>query len=151
MQKILVGLWVKNLTFSMLSLLKLNFSTTFFGTTQLCAIVFREDTGNNRKVNFTFSCLYARSIKVVGLLKFWKLLSNSSATSNLENVNLLSKPTVNIKNGAVAYKKQTCMWLENGPSAWCPLKGHIYLNLQVKAAGLFKYVWHFSRHLALKG
>ena len=25
--------------------------------------------------------------------------------------------------------------------AWCPLKGHTYLN----------YVWHFSEHQALKG
>ena len=33
MQKILVGLWVKNFTFSILSLLKLNFSTTVFGAT----------------------------------------------------------------------------------------------------------------------
>ena len=33
MQKILVGLWVKNFTFSVLSLLKLNFSTTVFGGT----------------------------------------------------------------------------------------------------------------------
>ena len=33
MQKILVGLWVKKFTFSILSSLKLNFSTTFFGTT----------------------------------------------------------------------------------------------------------------------
>ena len=33
MQKILVGLWVKNFTFSILSLLKLNFLTTVFGTT----------------------------------------------------------------------------------------------------------------------
>ena len=33
MQKSLVGLWVKNLTFSFLSSLKLNLSTTLFGTT----------------------------------------------------------------------------------------------------------------------
>ena len=33
MQKNLVGLWVKNFTHSILSLLKLNFSTTVFGTT----------------------------------------------------------------------------------------------------------------------
>ena len=32
-------------------------------------------------------------------------------------------------------------------SVWCPLKGHTYLY---KAAGLFKYVWPFSRHQALK-
>ena len=32
-QNILVRLLVKNFTFSILSLLKLNFSTTFFGTT----------------------------------------------------------------------------------------------------------------------
>ena len=53
MQKILVGLWVKNHTFSILSSLNLNFSTTLFGTTYLCTIVFRADTGNNKKiVNF---------------------------------------------------------------------------------------------------
>ena len=67
MQKTLVGAWVKNFTFSILSSLNLNFSTTFL----LCAVVFRADTGNNRKiVSFTFSCLYTRPIKVVGLLKF---------------------------------------------------------------------------------
>ena len=38
-------------------------------------------------------------------LKFWKLLSNSYATFNLENVNLLSNPSVNPQNG-VAYKKK---------------------------------------------
>ena len=32
-------------------------------------------------------------------LKFWKLLSNSRATFNLENVNLLSNPNVNLQNG----------------------------------------------------
>ena len=37
-------------------------------------------------------------------LKFWKLLSNSQATFNLENVNLLGNPNVNPKN-RVAYKK----------------------------------------------
>ena len=65
MKKILVGLRVKSFTFSILSLLKLNFSTTVFGITELCATVFRADTGNNRKiVSFTYSCLYARPIKV---------------------------------------------------------------------------------------
>ena len=55
----------------MLSSLKLKFSTSFLGTTLLCALAVRADTGNNRKiVNFTFSYLYARPIKVVGLLKF---------------------------------------------------------------------------------
>ena len=43
-------------------------------------------------------------INVIGLLKFWKLLSNSKATFNLENVNLLSNPNVNSSNG-VAFKK----------------------------------------------
>ena len=38
-----------------------------------------------------------------GLSK-WKLLSSSKATFNLENVNLVSNPNVNLKNG-VAYKK----------------------------------------------
>ena len=65
MQKILVGLWVKNFTFSILSLLKLNFSTTVFGATQLCATVFRADTSNNRQIaNFTYRYLYGRPIKV---------------------------------------------------------------------------------------
>ena len=36
-------------------------------------------------------------------------------------------------------------------SAMCPLNGHVYLNLQLKAAGLFKFVWPFSGHQALKG
>ena len=55
----------------MLSSLKLNFSTFFSGTTLLCALAIRADTGNNGKiVNFTFRCLYATPIKVVGLLKF---------------------------------------------------------------------------------
>ena len=35
---------------------------------------------------------------------FWWLLSNSYATFNLENLNLLSNPNINSKNG-VAYKK----------------------------------------------
>ena len=35
-------------------------------------------------------------------------------------------------------------------SAWCPLKGHTYLNM-LKATGLFKYAWPFSDHQALKG
>ena len=38
-------------------------------------------------------------------LKFWILLSNSSAAVNLENVNLLSNPNLSPKNG-VAYKKR---------------------------------------------
>ena len=68
-------------------------------------MVFRADTGNNRKiVNFTFSCLYARPFKVVGLIKFWKLLSNSKATVNLENVNSLSNPNVKPQN-EVAFKR----------------------------------------------
>ena len=37
-------------------------------------------------------------------LKFWKLLSNSSATFNLERVNLLSNANVERGNG-IAYKK----------------------------------------------
>ena len=67
----------------------------------MCAIVFWADTGNNRKtVNFAYSRLYARPIKVE------KLLSNSLAPFNLENINLLSNLNINPKNGA-AYKK-TC-------------------------------------------
>ena len=98
MQKILVGPWVKNFTFKILSLLKLNFSTTVFDATYLRTTVFKADTGNNRKTaNFTYGYLYA------GLSK-WKLLSNYEATFNLENVNLLSNPNVNPKN-RVAYEK----------------------------------------------
>ena len=72
-------------------------------------MVFRTDTCNNRKIaNFTFSCLYARPFKVVGLLKFWKLLSNSKATVNLENVNSLSNPNVKPQNGVAYKKKRVC-------------------------------------------
>ena len=111
MQKILVGLTVKNFTFSMLGSLNLNFSATFFWHKINCVTVFRADTGNNRKiVNFTFRCLYARPIKVVGLLKFWKLLSNSQITLNLENVNLLSKPHVKPHNGVACKKTCICAW-----------------------------------------
>ena len=36
-------------------------------------------------------------------------------------------------------------------SVWYPIKGHTYLtNLQLSAAGLVKYVQHFSGHQALK-
>ena len=87
----------------------------------MCTVIFRTDTGNNRKaVNFTYSSPYARPITVVSVdniiinnhrtnflkLKFWKFLSNFLTTFNLQNVNLLSKPNVNPKNGVV-YKK-TC-------------------------------------------
>ena len=86
--------------------------------------MFRADTGNNRKiVNFTFSCYYARPIKVVEVdkynkeqsfllflmlksnflkIKFMEMLSNSKATFNLESVNFLSNSNVNPQNG-VAY------------------------------------------------
>ena len=86
--------------------------------------MFRADTGNNRKiVNFTFSCLYARPIKVVSVdkynkeqsfllflmlksnflkIKFMEMLSNSKTTFNLESVNFLSNANVNPQNG-VAY------------------------------------------------
>ena len=50
MQTSLVGLWVKNFTFSMLSSLKLNFSTTVFSITGLCTVAFMGDTGNDRKI-----------------------------------------------------------------------------------------------------
>ena len=50
MQTSLVGLWVKNFTFSMLSSLKLNFSTTVFSITGLCTVVFMGDSGNDRKI-----------------------------------------------------------------------------------------------------
>ena len=71
--------------------------------------------------NFTYSCLYASLIKVVSVdnvirtvftirtnllkLKFWKLLSNSYATFDLENVNLIRNCNINSKVG-VAYKKR---------------------------------------------
>ena len=51
-----------------------------------------EDTGNNRKI-------------AQNCLKFWELLSNSFATFSLENVNLLSNPNVNPKNGIAYIKK----------------------------------------------
>ena len=35
-------------------------------------------------------------------------------------------------------------------SAWCPLKSHIYLNLQLKAAVLVGYVLPFNEHQTLK-
>ena len=52
---------MNNLTFSVLNLLKLNFSTTAFVWHSLIVyMVIMADTGNNRKiVNFTYSCLYA--------------------------------------------------------------------------------------------
>ena len=41
---------------------------------------------------------------------------------------------LNVKNiGHFCY----CFYLFN---AWCPLKGHAYLNLHLSDAGLFKYV-----------
>ena len=63
MQKTLVGLRIKSFTFLILSLLKLNFSTTVFGATFLCTTVFRADTGNKKTANFTYSYLYARPVK----------------------------------------------------------------------------------------
>ena len=37
-------------------------------------------------------------------------------------------------------------------SVWCPLKGHSYLNKRaLSVKGLFKLVWPFSEHKALKG
>ena len=33
----------------------------------------------------------------------------------------------------------------------CPLQGHTYLKLQLKAAGLFEYVWPCCGHQTLKG
>ena len=65
MQKVQVGLRGENVTFSILSALKLNFSTTAFATTLLCTILFTADTDNNSKiVHFTYSCFYDRGIKV---------------------------------------------------------------------------------------
>ena len=121
MQKILFALWVKNFTFSILSSVKLNFSWTVFGTTWLCTIVFRADTGNNRKiVYFTYSSLCARSMKVVSVDKYNKKQSlekflkskileiGKHLISNLENVNMLSSPNFSLRNG-VASKKRTCI------------------------------------------
>ena len=52
MQKtFVIGLWVKKFTFSILSLLKLNFSTIFLARGNLIVyIIFRADTGNIRKI-----------------------------------------------------------------------------------------------------
>ena len=38
-------------------------------------------------------------------LKFWEFLSNSEATFNFGNVNLLSNPNVNPHQNGIAYKK----------------------------------------------
>ena len=87
MQENLVGVWVKNFTFSILSSLKLNLSVTFFGTTQLCTIVFNVDTG--KIVNFTYTPKINTSYKLPVFrknflkLKFWKLLSNSYCGTQL--------------------------------------------------------------------
>ena len=62
MKQILVGLSGKKFIYSILSSLKLNFSTTVLGTTHLYTLVFRVDTGNNSKI----------------ITRFWKLLSNSN-------------------------------------------------------------------------
>ena len=63
LQKNLVRLLVKNFTFWIISLQKLNFSTTLFGPTSFCTILFRADAGNNRKI-----------VKILEIAK--KLLSN---------------------------------------------------------------------------
>ena len=49
MQKILVGLWVKKFTISILSSLKPNLPTTFFATCQpnYVPLLFRIDTGKH--------------------------------------------------------------------------------------------------------
>ena len=68
MQKILVGIWVKIFTFSILSSQKQNLFAIVFSTTELCTIVFSADTGKNRKiVNCAYSCLYAKRIKVASV------------------------------------------------------------------------------------
>ena len=54
LQTILVELWVKKFAFSVFSLPKLNFSTTVFGTTYLCTIVFKVDTDSIRKIAQNF-------------------------------------------------------------------------------------------------
>ena len=90
MQEILVGLWVKKINFLILRSFKLNFSTTFFGSTYLCTIVFRADTGNIRKiVNFTYTLKIYTNYKLPVFrtdsfkLKFWKLLSKSHCSKQL--------------------------------------------------------------------
>ena len=55
LQKILVGLSVKNFTFSVFTTLKLKFSTTAFDTTFLynskfCTVVSKADTSSTRKI-----------------------------------------------------------------------------------------------------
>ena len=66
-------------------------------------MVFRADTGNNRKiVNFTYSCP----------LCLRKLLRNSQATFNLEHVNLLSNLNGNPENGVACIKEHKCSNLE---------------------------------------
>ena len=36
-------------------------------------------------------------------------------------------------------------------NAWCPLESYTILNLQISATGLFKYMWPYGGHQALKG
>ena len=81
---------MKNFTFLILSSLKLNFSTTFFGTTYLCTILLKADAGNIRKiVNFTYTLKIWTNYKLPVfrtnflILKFWKLLSNSYCPKQL--------------------------------------------------------------------
>ena len=138
----MIELWVKDFPFSIISLLKLNFSPPVFDTTYLCTIEFRADTGNNRKiVNFTYSRLYARPIKqcfthyklnfkwkhksisaksVLCILKIYinnyKLPVFRANLSKLKFWKLLSSPNVNPKNGA-AYKK-ACIRDDHGNSGF---------------------------------
>ena len=54
-------------------------------------------------------------------------------------------------HGAGGLKKDLSdTWL-NSFDTWCLLKSHIYLNLQLKATDLFKYVWPFYWTSVVKG
>ena len=65
MQKILVGLLSKKIYFFNFKFAEAKFLHNFFWYTLTVKTVFRAGTGNNRKiVNFTYSCLYARSTKL---------------------------------------------------------------------------------------
>ena len=73
-----------------LSSLKQYCSITGFGTTKLCTIVFRADSGRNREIfNFTYICLYTRPIKVVSVDNiirknhFYYFIKSISPHSNL--------------------------------------------------------------------
>ena len=100
-QNILFGLWVTNFNFSILSSLKLNFSHNCFWHNLIVYNSIGNGKNNDKDGKIMVKCVHFTFTP--GLSK-WKLLSNSWATFNLENVNLLSNPTFTFKNG-VTYKK----------------------------------------------